>query len=145
MDNEPYRILSHHAAVTQVLDIKRRLGGKGYMEFPLPNGRVADVIWIDPHNEVYIFEVKTEYKASLAESAYEKYWRFANYLFLVVPGLSAQAWGLAKLDMAWLPQSAKVGIMGCDPYRMPIFHQPTFHKISPESRAGIDLTFRRMC
>lgn len=145
MDNEPYRILSHDATVTQVLELKRRAGGASYMEFPLPDGKVADVAWLDANEDVYIFEVKTTYKASLAQNAYEKYWRFCNYLFLVVPGMSAMQWGRLKLEMCWMPQSSRVGIMGADPYRMPVFHAPTFHAMRPEHRASIIQTFRRMC
>jgi DNA repair protein MmcB-like len=141
MDNEPYRDMGHHEAVRYLAEHLSSKPGKVRTEFVLPDGKRADVAWIDAFDDVFIFEVKTAYKASLAQAAYDKYWRWCNYLFLAIPGFSAQLWGISRVTMCHLPQTERVGVMAIDRLDMPVFHPPRFHGLIGESRLKVLQSF----
>lgn len=135
MDHEPYRVLSHADCIAEIVAMLEPKGGVVRPEYVLPDGRRADVLWLDPQGDVYIFEVKHAYKASLAAMAWQKYFRWCNYLWLAVPALVAADIGRLRVTMLDFPSSAAVGIMGVYPASTAVYHPPREHRLLAEKRA----------
>lgn len=114
MDNEPYRDLTHDEAADLVAATAQRAGNKAYREFPLPNGRVADVLIKTAQGNIEIIEVKLNFKASYAESAFDKYWPYCHRLYLAIPGLAQQHNEPDLWPLRWSTNAERVGLIGVD-------------------------------
>lgn len=114
MDNEPYRDMTHHEAADLVAAHARRAGNKAFREFPLPSGRVADVLVITTQGNVEIVEVKVQFRASLAEGAFDKYWCWCHRLYLAIPGLTAGGPETDLWPLRWSGKAERVGLVGVD-------------------------------
>lgn len=133
MDNEPNRDLSHDEAAQLLYQDALRAGLRAAREVLLPNGRIADVVVINAKHHVTIYEVKTELKASLVATTFEKYWPFANYLWLAIPNMSAQRVQPLLWQMCDFPSARQVGIVGVYREANAVHRDATWHRI-PEVR-----------
>jgi hypothetical protein len=112
MDNEVYRTLTHHEARDLTASILRERGGRALVEHRLPSGKKADVIYVSPHYEVEIYEIKTELSASLVDNARHKYAHWCNRLWIVKPNATMQELELFTREGCWRSGREVIGLMG---------------------------------
>lgn len=137
MDNEPYYDLTHHQARDLWAAGRRERGWLVRTEFKLPDDRIADVVALDPCDDIYIFEVKSFYADHLAQAAFEKYHRWSNYLFMVVPHLSVEAWRCQERSLGFATNTARVGVISLSRDHDQVLHPPAFHALIGEHRLRI--------
>lgn len=123
-DNEPYRIPSHDEGRDALARYLRELGFRVWTEHTLPNGKIADVIALDPYDECYIFEVKTELKTSLAGAAFDKYSRYCDYLTVAIPGLLPSTWEQHRIVYLCDNKAVAVGVAGIEPVTLRLYFPP---------------------
>lgn len=134
MLNEALGTPSHDEAKIMIADHMRAKGGVVRSELVLPDGKIADVAWSDPFDDLFIFEVKTVYKHSLAINAWEKYGRWCDYLFLVIPGLTAMDWPRWRFEHQAHFFSNRVAVMGIDHCGTYVYHPPRQTGLIAENR-----------
>lgn len=137
MDNEAYRDLGHHETRDLIMVTMRERGMVAMREVRLPNNTIADVAAMDRKDDIYIFEVKTLWKASLAESAWRKYYPFCNYLYVVVPGLTQSRFALLDCGMIFTPVSDAVGVMSSSRDEDEILKPAQFHTMQDSVKRAV--------
>lgn len=90
MDNEPYRDLTHLELIATVSDWLRSQGNQVTNEFPLPDGRVADIVYTTPGGAIHIVECKLLLTSTLVSQATDKYYRWCNALWMAAN--NAEQW-----------------------------------------------------
>lgn len=137
MDNEPYRDFTHSDVIAGIVEYCHALGGHVQVECPMPDGKRADVCWVDCFDNVHIFEAKIFYRESYARQAYSKYYRWCNYLYLAVPHLTMQQWGMLRLQGCWDTSANRVGMLTLNLDGTHILHEPHYHLVLAENRERV--------
>lgn len=87
-------------------------GGKPQRNYMLPNGKIADIIYVAHGGAITIIEVKTTLKDYLLRSAHKKYGSYCTLLWVAAP-LSEAMSTIGFNCMSDMPNlTAKIGILG---------------------------------
>lgn len=106
-----YQVYEHNECVTE---IARREGPSASVLAPnlsLPNGKIADLALVTRSRELHIYEVKTRWRHHLMLEAWEKYARFADYLWLVSLQLSPAEWEHFTAISSWPDPAQAMGVI----------------------------------
>jgi hypothetical protein len=111
MDNEPYRDFTHEEAVQTLYWKLLENDTQAKSEYWLPNGKRADVVYLDEAEQVHVIEVKDYVVPSLLTATVTKYRSMANYLWLCC----LRPRGCAVLGdmwpLTWSKPEDKVGLL----------------------------------
>jgi hypothetical protein len=107
------------------------LGYKPLVNVRLPNGRIADIIYIASHRQIEIIEVKTALKPSLVEEAVKKYLPYTNRLFIAGP--AADYWFKAGWSefCSSFPMRYRAGALAISERTVSMIRDAAFHPLSP--------------
>ena len=106
-------------------------------EMPLPNGRRADLMAIDPKGEFTIVEIKVAKADLLGDGKWTDYLEYCDRFFWAVPPSLAH---ILEEDR-YLPGAA--GLIVADRYDAAIVRQPSHRPMAPARRKSELLRFAR--
>jgi hypothetical protein len=135
-DDDPRPPPPGSPAAALVRGIGRFFGARGYgllTEFPLANGRRADLIGLDPGGAVAIVEIKSSPADLRADGKWPDYLDFCDAFYFGV--------GL-RFPLALLP--ARAGIIVADAYDGALVRPAPEHRLAPARRKALTLRFARI-
>ena len=115
-----------------VLRILYQHGFACIAEFPLPNGRRADVIGLSESGEVWIVEIKSNIEDFRADQKWPEYREFSDRLFFAVK---------PDFPVAILPEDT--GLILADRYGGEVTRPAPEHRLAGARRKSITLRFAR--
>ncbi len=129
----PGVLLARGAAV-----VLETAGFASLREFPLGNGRRADLIGLDEQGRIAIVEVKSSLADYRADGKWMDYLPYCDLFFFAVP----EDFPLMVLDE---PEAAvdRIGIMVVDGHAGAIRRRPRLHPLHPSRRKALTLRFAR--
>lgn len=114
----------------------RALGQLGYaslLEFPLANGRRADVFALAKSGDIAIVEIKTTVADFRADRKWIAYREFADCLYFAVP---------SDFPFPLIPEDC--GLIVADGYSASLLRNGVAHPLSPARRRAVTLRFARL-
>jgi hypothetical protein len=124
------------SAVTLSRGVCRALGELGYvslLEFPLANGRRADVIALGKRGELVIVEIKTSVADFRADRKWNDYRDFSDRLYFAVPN---------DFPSALIPDEC--GLMVADSFGAAVLRDGVATRIEPSRRRALTQRFARV-
>jgi hypothetical protein len=107
-------------------------------EFPLANGRRADVAALGPKAEMALVEIKISVADYLNDKKWPDYFEYADQLFFAVP----HGFPLELFDRdAALPD--RIGLMVTDGHEVAILREAPVFPLAPARRKAVTLSFAR--
>ena len=106
-------------------------------EVPLPNGRRADLVAIDPKGHLTIVEIKVSRADLVGDGKWRDYLEYCDRFYWAVP----QALSGLLDDQHFLPDEA--GLLVADRYDAAIIREAVSHPLSPARRKVETLRFAR--
>ena len=107
-------------------------------EFPLGNGRRADLIGLDERGRIAIVEVKSSLADYRADGKWMDYLPYCDLFFFAV----AEDFPLVVLDEPGVAVD-RIGIMVVDGHGGAIRRRPRLHSLHPSRRKSLTLRFAR--
>jgi hypothetical protein len=120
------------------------LGYKPLVNVRLPNGRIADIIYIASHRQIEIIEVKTALKPSLVEEAVKKYLPYTNRLYIAGPAADY------CLKVGWsefygsFPMRYRAGVLAIGERTVSMISKAAFHRLSPIATGYVNWRLREV-
>lgn len=106
------------------------LGQASLTEFPLRNGRRADILAIDGQGAIAIVEVKSSVADFRADRKWPEYRGFCDRFWFAVP---------ADFPVGLIPEEC--GLLVADAYDAAVLREPPEHKLPPARRRALLLQF----
>ena len=113
----------------------RALGQLGYaslVEFPLLNGRRADILGLGKAGDLVIVEIKSSVADFRADRKWEGYRDFADRLYFAVP---------SHFPQRLIPEEC--GLMVADPFGAVLLREARATPLNPSRRRALTLRFAR--
>ena len=110
-----------------------QLGYASLLEFPLANGRRADVFALGRHAELVAVEIKSSVADFRADRKWTGYREFADCLYFAVP---------SDFPSHLIPENC--GLIVADRFCAAVLRNGTSQPISPARRRAVTLRFARM-
>jgi hypothetical protein len=133
MDNEPYRDLTHLELIATVSDWVRSQGHQVTNEHRLPDGRVADVIYLADGGSINIIECKVVYNQTLIDQAYDKYYQWCNRLWVASNRRARFETSGATSSLDFAEGARIVGLIEVGRDRLAIEKTAMFHNLDREN------------
>ena len=114
----------------------RLLSALGYAplpEFPLPNGRRADLMALGPKGELVIVEVKSSTEDFRTDRKWGDYGPFCDAFYFAVP---------PEFPRSILPEAP--GLMAADSFGGAVLREAPVHPLAPARRKALTLQFARL-
>ena len=111
----------------------RELRQRGYaslLEFPLANGRRADVVALGRAGEIAIVEIKSSLADFRADRKWPDYWEFCDRLYFAVG---------ADFPRHLIP--AECGLIVADPFGASLLREPPVRTLNAARRRAVTLRF----
>lgn len=121
----------HRELKRQTADYFTDNGWTVFQEFPLPDRTIADVFAYRERSETIIAEVSPVYSASKAESAFEKYRKWCNRLYLVTCDEMVLPFGEGAKVLNWLDKHRQIGLLFMNKQRLRVMRPAGVHQIDP--------------
>jgi hypothetical protein len=110
-----------------------QLGYASLVEFPLANGRRADVLALGRKGEIIIIEVKSSVADFRADRKWPNYRDFADRLYFAVA---------KDFPTSLIPQDC--GLMVADAFGAALLREAAAHLLNPGRRRALTLRFARL-
>jgi hypothetical protein len=120
-------------AVLLARGVCRELQQRGYaslLEFPLANGRRADVVALGRVGEIAIVEIKSSLADFRADRKWPDYWEFCDRLYFAVG---------ADFPRHLIP--AECGLIVADPFGASLLREPPGRTLNAARRRAVTLRF----
>ena len=114
----------------------RLLSALGYAplaEFPLPNGRRADLMALGPKGELVIVEVKSSVEDYRTDRKWGDYGAYCDAFYFAVP---------PEFPRGVLPDEP--GLIAADSFGGAVLRDPPTHPLAPARRKALTLQFARL-
>jgi len=116
-------------------DVCRAFEQRGYvslLEFPLANGRRADIIALGRAGDLVIVEIKTSVADFRADRKWGDYREFADRLYFAVP---------AEFPAALIPEDC--GLIVADGFGAAVLREGMAHSLAASRRRAVTIRFAR--
>jgi hypothetical protein len=123
----PVAALSLTRGVGRALD---QLGYASLLEFPLANGRRADILALGRTGELIIIEIKSSVADFRADRKWPSYCDFADRLYFAVPN---------EFPVVLIPEDC--GLMVADAFGAAVLRHGTATPLAPARRRALTLRF----
>jgi hypothetical protein len=115
----------HTQLETRIIEWCQTFNHYPLLNFRLPTGKIADVIYITRNNEITIIEVKTTLYDYVAEQAIQKYARYCNYFYLAAPIREAEQFAVTYPVLSWKRATFQAGVLAIGDRTVATLRQPT--------------------
>ena len=110
-----------------------QLGYASLVEFPLANGRRADILGLGKPGDLVIVEIKNSVADFRADRKWASYRDFADRLYFAVPN---------HFPQVLIPEEC--GLMVADPFGAAVLRDGVTTRLSPGRRRALTLRFARI-
>lgn len=121
----------HRELENQILNYLWNEKYKPLVNYQLPNGRIADIIYISAPGEITIIEVKTLLSSSLAEIAIDKYMYFCNRFYIAAPQDEILKIMAAEKTINWPNKLKNMGFIALRDHNVQIAKNARYVKLQP--------------
>jgi len=134
MINEANRVFSHQELIDAMVDHLQRQGLAVYTEVPLPNRKIADIVYLTSNGGIAIIEAKTDYRGYYLPQAYDKYASYCHYLILVIPNGDPLSKYIPAPMTTWREHGDEIGVTAVDAAGVGVIRSPQVRTL-PQARA----------